>query len=76
MPAYSRPAYEVNATEGKFQLLLTEGKCFLSCLQYYYYDGVRNNILRSVNYQIFKSMQQLKYMIMPRSPFMIRGHHL
>ena len=35
VPAYSRPLFEVNATEENVRLLLTEGRCYLSCLNRY-----------------------------------------
>ena len=35
IPIYSQQSYEVNATDKNIRLLITEGRCFLSCLRYY-----------------------------------------
>ena len=36
VPAYSQPLFEVNATEENTKLFLTEGMCYLLCLQVVY----------------------------------------
>jgi len=62
VPIYSQPAYEVHATDNNFQLLLTEGKCFLSCLQYYYHNDVRMKIVASVKcLDHFEDISSSKY---------------
>lgn len=34
IPIYSQPSYEVNATDENLRLLVTEGRCFLRCIEY------------------------------------------
>ncbi len=41
VPPYSIPLHEVNVTTATGNLLLTEGRCYLDCLELPYYNETR-----------------------------------